>query len=117
MDTYNKITKAIENLDEVHREAVREMYELRTLVKDLPSNSQELMQLLHELADAEKDCRSHGSRFPEETRKPYDCQSQECRDDWSHCYDRRENAVAVITRLAISLQSAVPRRNGEKSVA
>lgn len=106
MDAHAKIAKALKDLDEARNEAAREMHALRAMVKGLPCDSYELLQLLDELADAEVDVSGHhGERFDsKETSKPYALQSQECKDDWTRCYNRRNKAIADVVRFALALR-------------
>lgn len=113
MHAHDKIARALKDLQEGQQEAAREMYGLKELVRGLPCDSYELLQILDELADAEEDCNGHhrGRFSTEETSKPYDQQSQECKDDWTRCYHRREAAIRAVTRFATAL------RRGELSAA
>lgn len=113
MNAHDKITQALKDLKEGQEEAARQLYGLRALVHGLPCDSYELLQMLDELADAEEDCNGHhrGRFSKEELDKPYEQQSQECRDDWTRCYHRREKAIRDITRFATAL------RRGELSAA
>jgi hypothetical protein len=112
-NAHDKIKNALKDLEEGQREAAREMYGLKALVNGLPCDSYELLQILDELADAEEDCNGHhrGRFSQEETSKPYDEQSQECRDDWTRCYNRREKAIRAVTQFATAL------RKGELAAA
>jgi len=42
----------------------------------------------------------HNDRFKEESKKPYECQSAECKDDWSECCHRKDKAVMNLTKYA-----------------
>jgi len=77
---------------------------LTSLVNGLPCSSYELLELLDELANAELECREHFVRFADQNGTLYEQQSQECKDDWSYCHDRRTKAVSRLTRFAIVLR-------------
>lgn len=101
-----KIDEALKDLNTARMDINRYMGRLTAMVKNLPCDAYELLQILDELADAETDVGGHhGERFSsEETSKPYSLQSQECKDDWTRCYNRRNEAVAAVTRFATALR-------------
>jgi len=105
MDTaYDKINDSLAQLEDARKEIARYMHGMKALVKGLPCDSDKLLTLLHELADAEQDCSEHFGRFESERSKPYDEQSEECRNDWTRCYNRRLKAVAQVTKFANTLK-------------
>lgn len=108
-----KIVDHLAKLEEAKQDIRREMLGLAAMTKGLPCNAYELLQVLDELADAEADVDGHhGARFPpKEYSLPHSLQSQECKDDWTRCYNRRNKAILAITRFATAL------RHGEAEAA
>lgn len=104
-----QLDKKLDDLKEATRVATQAVQahtgKLVGMVEGLPCNSWELLALLDELADADEDCSQHFVRFDNERGVPHTESSQECRDDWSRCHDRRMTAQAKLTRFARALRT------------
>jgi peptidoglycan hydrolase CwlO-like protein len=106
-----ELNDTIADLEDTTRKLQRHAASMKSMVKGLPCNVDELKDLLTELADADDDCGDHFKRFQSERNKEWDKQSQECRDDWRRACRRREEAVSKAIKFARAL------RNGQAEAA
>jgi hypothetical protein len=94
----------IATLEDADKALRKHLSGLKNLIHGVPCDGETLLELLHELADADQDCSDHFARYPDE-RGYHDSQSKPCRDDWSRCHQRREKAVRELTRFARALRA------------
>jgi len=77
----------------------RVIYATKECVKEC--GIEELDTLLKNLAEADAFYNGHhNDRYKEESKKPYECQSAECKDDWSECCRRKDASVGGLIKYA-----------------
>ncbi len=69
----------------------------------IPRTTEEVEALLFDLAAAEVDKKAHFERFPRATDPKFYEKSEECREDWSRCLRRFDEAVAKLVAYSQAL--------------
>lgn len=93
--------QTIDNLDTVITMVSDAQRALRAL-SVMPQTSEELGELLDELASAELGCRGHFVAYESEKKHDWINQSKACRDHWSGCLRRRDRAQERLLKFAVA---------------
>lgn len=78
--------------------------EAERTIQNLPRTEADVEALLMALAEADQDATAHFTRFKDESGKPWEEQSEECRKDWSRCCQQRDLAIGNLTRYAKAMR-------------
>lgn len=101
-----QLNDTIAQLEDADKALHKHIAGLKSLVRGLPCNTNELLALLSEVAEAEEDCQTHFIQFEDQLGIDHDKQSQECHNDWDRCYNRRKKAIRNVVRFAIALKAS-----------